>query len=921
MATEIYRDAWGIPHLRADSAPELARAQGRITTLDRAWQLETERHRAQGTSASFLGPASLAWDVFARRARLDDTARRCLTVLESQDPETADWIRAYVDGVNEGLAEGARRAPEFAAAPLDPGHWEPWTPLAVWLSTHILFAGFPAKLWREQVVRHLGPDAVALFATDGPATAGSNGWLVGGARTVTGQAVIAGDPHRFIEDPGVYQQIRLACPEFDVVGLAVPGIPGIAHFGHTGTVAWAITNAMADYQDLYRERLRRTGAGVEALGPDGSWRRAARHTETVEVAGEAPVEIEVIETERGPVIAGGPEGLDGADPHGTESGVPTALALRYPPRVTGDLGFGALLPLLRARRVADVDRALDAWAEPVNVVQAADTEGGVLHRVAGRVPVRSAANRTRLVPAWEPGHEWTGRHETPRAGLTDGIAVMANQRGPAAPLGTEFAAPHRADRIRALLDRRRRWSAADMPAIHTDTHLASAAPLLDQLAALDGLGPEAVRLRDRLLAWDRRMDADSTGAAAFAALRGAVVRHLAAHPAFAALTEAPAYPEVLLPWLALVPRIGFALEHLLAAPELYGIDRPAAVRAAVEEVAAAAGGTGGSTGRKTWGDTHRLAPWRALPLTPYDPAAEPGLSGDHDCVLCTTAVPGLTDLAARGPAARYVWDLARREDSAWVVPFGASGIPGSPHHRDQLPRWLGGELVPVVTDWDHLTKENETTMPAPYAATREAVHEQPVDGFGTVRVLPLDPRADAAVLHDWVSEERAVFWGMNGLGREQVREIYTHLHTLDTHHAYLVVKDGRPAALLQTYEPGADRVGECYEVRPGDIGIHLLLAPAGADGAQAGWTAALMDVLASFVLLGLDRQRVVIDPDVRNEKAVDRFLRQGFEKGPAVVLPEIDLPDVYLPEKRAQLAFLTREAAFPAGAARMRPTR
>ncbi|MEU3931170.1 penicillin acylase family protein [Streptomyces sp. NPDC029044] len=694
MTTEIYRDAWGIPHLRAGSAAGLARAQGLVTARDRAWQLETERHRAQGTSASFLGGSALAWDRFARRARLDDTARHCFADLERRDPETARWVRAYVDGVNEGLAGST--APEFARTGLTPGRWEPWTPLGVWLATHILFAGFPAKLWREQVAAHLGAGAVGLFAADGPGTSGSNGWLVSGERTVTGQAVIAGDPHRWIEDPGVYQQIHLSCPEFDVVGLAVPGVPGIAHFGHTGTVAWAITNAMSDYQDLYRERLRRTGAGVEALDPDGVWRRAARHTETVEVADEEPVEVEVIETGRGPVIIGGPEGLDG-DPAGP-SGLPVAISLRYPPRVTGDLGFAALLPLLRARRVADVDRALDHWAEPVNVVQAADTEGGVLHRVAGRVPMRAGTNSLRVVPAWEPGHEWRGRHATPRAGLTDGVAVMANQRGPAAPLGVEFAPPHRADRITALLAGKEHWSAAGMPAIHTDTHLASASPLLDRLAALDDLTPEATALRDRLLGWDRRMDAGSADAALYAAVRTAVVRRLAAHPAFAALTTPPSYPEVFQPWLALVPRVGFALEHLLRAGELFGVDRPAAVRAAIEEVAL-------RPPAGVWGDTHRLAPWRALePEQPYD---EPGLSGDHDCVLCTSGVPGLTDRAARGPAARYVWDLARREDSRWIVPLGASGVPGSPHHRDQLPLWLAGDLVPVVTDWTQLKKERD----------------------------------------------------------------------------------------------------------------------------------------------------------------------------------------------------------------------
>jgi hypothetical protein len=201
-------------------------------------------------------------------------------------------------------------------------------------------------------------------------------------------------------------------------------------------------------------------------------------------------------------------------------------------------------------------------------------------------------------------------------------------------------------------------------------------------------------------------------------------------------------------------------------------------------------------------------------------------------------------------------------------------------------------------------------MSDPYA-DRTAVHEQRVDGFGTVRVLPLDARADAPVVHTWVSEERAEFWGMRGLTPEQVEEVYAHLETLDTHHAHLVVKDGTPAALLQTYEPAADRVGECYEVCEGDIGVHLLIAPAGADGPRPGWSSALLTAVASYVLHVLDRRRVVVDPDVRNEKAIARFLRQGFEAGPAVVLPEVDLPDVQLPEKKAQLAFLRREVAFP----------
>ncbi|MFH0521742.1 GNAT family N-acetyltransferase [Streptomyces sp. M41] len=198
------------------------------------------------------------------------------------------------------------------------------------------------------------------------------------------------------------------------------------------------------------------------------------------------------------------------------------------------------------------------------------------------------------------------------------------------------------------------------------------------------------------------------------------------------------------------------------------------------------------------------------------------------------------------------------------------------------------------------------------AAVRTPLHEQSVDGFGTVRVLPLDPRADAEVVHGWVSAQRASFWGMNGLTRDQVTEIYAHMDTLDTHHAFLVVRDAEPVALLQTYEPWADRVGECYDVLPGDIGVHLLLAPAGPGGGRPGWTSALLSVAAAYVFGTLGRRRVVVDPDVRNDKAIARFVKQGFTAGPVVVLPEVDLPEVYLPKKEAQLAFLTREVAFGA---------
>jgi penicillin amidase len=583
MSSVCYRDAWGIPHIRASDHRSLASAQGRNAAADRAWQLETLMRRATGTAAALLGAEWLHWDRLVRQVGIVNTAK---AAFDGLDPATADWVRAYVAGVNAALPRAAAAAPEFED---EPEPWEPWTPLAVWCAEHLLFgAGFPAKLWRERVIARLGEDAVGRFAMDGPAPTGSNGWLIDRTATASGSPIVAGDPHRFLQLPGAYQQIRLACDAYDVVGLAIPGIPGIAHFGHTGGVAWGITNAMADTQDLYLERLRRNEDGtIEAFGPDG-WEPASSHVEIIEVAGGPSETVEVIATPRGPVIAEGPD---------------RALSLRGPLQATADLGFSALPELLRATTVADVDAALDEWVLPVNVVMAADTAGGLLHRVAGRVADRDEANLVRPVPAWEPRFAWKGWRPTPH-GHVDRIAAMANDRGLAAPLGVEFCPPHRADRIRELLTARTDWAAADMAAIHTDTLLPTAAPLIELLPALELSGP-AARLRERLRSWDRRMDAASTTAAAFAAFRNAFIRNLAELPVFAPLAEPSGHPAIFAPWLALRPRIGYALEHLLDSDLITAEERDAALIAALQDAAA--------QDPVVWGEVHRLVPLARRP--------------------------------------------------------------------------------------------------------------------------------------------------------------------------------------------------------------------------------------------------------------------------------------------------------------------
>ena len=66
-------------------------------------------------------------------------------------------------------------------------------------------------------------------------------------------------------------------------------------------MAWAITHADADTQDLYLERF----DGTRYLTPDG-WQQAERRCERINIRGGGSTDIEVFQTRHGPVVHGDP---------------------------------------------------------------------------------------------------------------------------------------------------------------------------------------------------------------------------------------------------------------------------------------------------------------------------------------------------------------------------------------------------------------------------------------------------------------------------------------------------------------------------------------------------------------------------------------------------------------------------------------
>jgi len=708
----VLRDAHGIPHIFAASARDAFVAQGFVHAQDRLWQLVWDRMRAAGRSSELIGARGVTFDTFARRMDLVAAARADHALLT--DDERMPF-EAYADGVNAYLATGARPI-ELELLGLEPEPWDAIDCHAAWKVRHVLMGSMGTKLWRARVRAVLGEETtISLASADGreellivPPGAtmrydadaddlragadalgdGSNSWAVSGARTASGAPLLAGDPHRLLEAPNVYAQMQLACDAFDVVGLTIPGIPGFPHFGHGGEVAWSITHAMADDQDLYVERFDARGRVHDVDGPV----EVARSRATIRVHDAPDVEIEIVRTPRGPIVFGDPA-----------SG--RAIALRWTGADEPRRGLACLGPMLRARTAAEMDAAMRDWVVPCNSMLIADAAGEIRYLHRGRVPIRPAANGWHPVVGDDPEHAWRGDiafEELPRCvNPSEQLIVTANNRiiDDGRYFAMDYAAPNRAqrilDRLRALGDRA---DAAAMAAIHADVRSLQVVTLLEALRAV---------VDEPLLdGFEGDMELGSIPAAIIAEIREALLDLLLDSDAFRALSVNP-FPEEPLP-VAPRGRLRSALQRLVPRAADPRITDGRSWEALLKEAHANAiarlrereGEDPSGWGYRNERETHvRHVVSARFPEAELDPPSRV-LGGDADTVFVAASEASVGVYHAS--VARYVFDLADRDASGWIVPLGAAGDARDPHAFDQSRAWSRAELLPIVSDRERL---------------------------------------------------------------------------------------------------------------------------------------------------------------------------------------------------------------------------
>jgi siderophore synthetase component len=167
-----------------------------------------------------------------------------------------------------------------------------------------------------------------------------------------------------------------------------------------------------------------------------------------------------------------------------------------------------------------------------------------------------------------------------------------------------------------------------------------------------------------------------------------------------------------------------------------------------------------------------------------------------------------------------------------------------------------------------------------------------IPNLGHFSLRPFKMPEDIATIHAWVSREYAAYWGLVGKSLNEVEAAYQEI--CQNTDVYLGFYNQQPAFLLEHYDPKDHGIDAYYDWQTGDHGMHILVAPPNGQKIT-DFTWSIFTVIVDFIFSLPNAQRIVVEPDIRNEKIHPLNKRAGF------VYQKI----IELPHKTAHLAFCT----------------
>lgn len=740
---EVIRDQWGVNHIYAKNTHDLFFAQGYCAARDRIFQFEVWRRQATGTVAEMLGPRELGRDIGTRLFKFRGDMKKELDHYHPQGAliiqAYVEGVNAYVD---ETLADPSKLPAEFRLLNIRPGKWtadvvisrhqgllgnmpdelqmgravaragadalsaiewfhpkQPDLTLDKSLQGDLLFKDIlaPYNAYRRDVVFTANDldktaqdkDAVLNdmnhsvehpFLPRGGEAEGSNNWVVSPARSASGHALLANDPHRKIAVPSLRYVVHLVAPGWNVIGGGEPEIPGVS-IGHNEEGAWGLTIFETDGEDLYAYDL--DPDHLDHYKYKGQWVAMKAIRETIPVKGARDTTVTLRYTVHGPVTF-----------------MDTANRKAYAVRCAWmEPGGAPYLASLRIDQAKTWDQFRDACAYshiPGENMIWADKKGNIGWQAVGIIPIRK--NYSGLIPVPGDGrYEWAGflpiKDRPHVLNPAKGYFATANQHVTPADythwdaVGYTWADDYRGDRINEVLASKPNMTLEDMKALQTDyLSLPSREllPLLDAVMFTDSL---TLAAREKLKGWDHVLDKASIAAGIYNQWE----RELYAR------ANRQFVPENIR---------GLASMQLtrviarLKSTTMSDVDRNAFVKASFEDaVRVLAGKLGPDVNQWAYGQDRYKHVTMEHPLNSIvNPDWKKKLNVGPLPRGGNGSTPGSTggaDNQLSGASFRLIVDTGDWDSALMINTPGQSGDPNSPFYRNLFPIWANDQYFPA----------------------------------------------------------------------------------------------------------------------------------------------------------------------------------------------------------------------------------
>lgn len=719
-AVTVHYDAQMIPHVFAQNEHDLYKAQGYLTAKHRLWQIEFQTYAAAGRLSELFGEAALNYDRSERRRGMGYGADNAMKYMEQFDTETLAFVRDYADGVNAYIdALDPKDYPvEYKLLGYEPEAWTPKKTAQLLMYMTKMLAGGDDDLEYTNTLRKIGQEQFDLLfpdffdvtdpvipketdwsfidvpQTDSPYSEavldtivetiekpnpdnGSNNWAVSGAKSSTGNPILANDPHLGLNLPSIWLVMQLSTPDHNAFGATIPGALAVIS-GFNQYIAWGETNATRDVIDWYKIEFNEDRTQYRY---DGQWKDLSVRVEEIKIKGQETFIDSVLYTHHGPVVY---------DKNFMSDNERSGYAMRWIGHDGGN-NQRTFIELNKAKNYDEYVSALQYWNAPAQNFVFASTQGDIALWIQGKFANKWEGQGKFLMDGSDPANDWQSyipqEFNAHTKNPERGFVSSANQH----PVDESYPfyvfndgyETYRNRVINDYFNSKQTFSVDDFKALHNNNHNLKAQEIVPyMLAEMDasGLTEDEQIVFDQIAAWKFNNDIDQVGPSIFRQwsnnLYSMVWDEL--YEDNTALARPYVYQTIYLlknhgdhEFMDIVA----TTDKKETAKDLFLLSfKEAVVR--LKEVEA-------EKGDYRWGNYKGTYAGHLLQALPAFSRFDVPIGGDRNIVNATSE--------NHGPSWRMIVEMTSPPTALGIYPGGQSGNPGSKYYDNFIDDWAAGE--------------------------------------------------------------------------------------------------------------------------------------------------------------------------------------------------------------------------------------